>query len=68
VCADEVSFYFASQVTGDGLPVPYPDVSGIAHGEVYLNLVNRDMLREVWDVRFVANKEGTKVKVDWESE
>lgn len=66
--ADKPRYYFASQVTGEGKAVPFADASAIAHGEVYLNLVNRDLVRDVWHVRFVATKDGTKVKVEWESE
>lgn len=61
-------FYFASQVTGEDKPVPYQEVSGLAHGEVYLNLVNRDLARNVWHVKFTANKDGTKARVEWETE
>ncbi|EXJ90443.1 hypothetical protein A1O1_03545 [Capronia coronata CBS 617.96] len=63
-----IRFYFASQVTAEGKVVPESEVSAVAHGEVYVNLVNRDLVRDVWHVKFSANKEGTKVKVEWESE
>ncbi|KAL2432253.1 hypothetical protein ABEF95_004403 [Exophiala dermatitidis] len=63
-----IRFYFASQVTGEDKPVPYQEVSGLAHGEVYLNLVNRDLARNVWHVKFTANKDGTKARVEWETE
>ncbi|KAG9781161.1 hypothetical protein KCU88_g3541, partial [Aureobasidium melanogenum] len=63
-----IRFYFASQVTGEDKPVPYQEVSGLAHGEVYLNLVNRDLARNVWHIKFTANKDGTKARVEWETE
>ncbi|KAL2157293.1 hypothetical protein VTH06DRAFT_6231 [Thermothelomyces fergusii] len=53
----EFRFYFASQVTEDGGPVPYPEVSGEAHGEVYWRLVNGE--RAEWDVRFTAAPDGS---------
>ena len=46
-------FYFASQVTKDGGPVPYQDVDGKRHGEEYLRLVQEEG-EKAWDVRFVA--------------
>lgn len=45
-------FYWASQVTKDGGPVPNEDVDAKAHGEKYLELTKRKELGE-WDVRFV---------------
>lgn len=51
-------FYFASQVTADGGPVPYPDVSGDAHGDAYWKLINGGIGWEKWDLRFVADSEG----------
>lgn len=52
-------FYFASEVTSDGGPVPYPDVSGEAHGDAYWKLVNGGIDLEKWDLRFVATSDGT---------
>lgn len=46
-------FYFASQVTDDGGPVPYEDVYADAHGRRYVELVDRADLGE-WDVRFAS--------------
>lgn len=46
-------FYFASQVTRDGGPVPYQDVDGKRHGEEYLGLAQEEG-EKGWDVRFVA--------------
>ncbi|KAH7016017.1 uncharacterized protein B0I36DRAFT_254748 [Microdochium trichocladiopsis] len=51
-------FYFASQVTATGGPVPYPDVSGEAHGDLFWKVVNREMGLNSWDLRFVVNSEG----------
>jgi hypothetical protein len=51
-------FYFASQVTADGGPVPYHDVSGEAHGEFYCKVVNGEMGLNGWDLRFVVNSDG----------
>jgi len=47
--------YFASQVTKDGGPVPYPDVDGEEHGKVYYDLVQSGSKAD-WDVRFLGNK------------
>ncbi|PGG97476.1 hypothetical protein AJ80_09695 [Polytolypa hystricis UAMH7299] len=44
-------FYFASQVTADGAPVPYPDIVADAHGTAYWDLINRKE-QGPWDVRF----------------
>ncbi|KAL2256523.1 hypothetical protein VTK26DRAFT_1533 [Humicola hyalothermophila] len=49
---DGFRFYFASQVTESGGPVPYPYVDGEAHGEAYWRLVEGEL--EGWDVRFTA--------------
>lgn len=46
-------FYFASQITKDGSPVPYKDVDAAAHGRQYTELVDRQSLGD-WDVRFIA--------------
>lgn len=45
-------FYFASQITDKGGPVPYQDVDAEAHGRQYSELAKRTELGE-WDVRFV---------------
>ncbi|KAK4236967.1 epimerase/ hydratase [Achaetomium macrosporum] len=55
--AKEFRFYFASQVTETGGPVPYPQVSGEAHGEVYWKLANEG--RNHWDVRFTVAPDGS---------
>jgi hypothetical protein len=47
-------FYFASQVTANGGPVPYPEVDGDAHGKVYSDLINR-VSQGNWDVRFLGD-------------
>lgn len=51
-------FYFASQVTADGGAVPYHDVSGEAHGDLYWKVVNGEMGLNGWDLRFVVNSDG----------
>ncbi|KAL2130341.1 hypothetical protein VTI74DRAFT_6592 [Chaetomium olivicolor] len=55
--AKEFRFYFASQVTDEGGPVPYPQVSGGAHGEAYWELVNGKV--DGWDVRFTVASDGS---------
>ncbi|KAK4244964.1 epimerase/ hydratase [Corynascus novoguineensis] len=55
--AKEFRFHFASQVTDNGGPVPYPDVSGELHGEVYWKLANEE--RFGWDVRFAVGPDGS---------
>lgn len=55
-------FYFASQVTADGGPVPYHEVVGEAHGDVYWRLVKGDVGQTGWDLRFTASGDG-KAKV-----
>lgn len=52
-------FYFASQVTEEGGPVPYPQVSAEAHGEAYWKLVSGDVGRGSWDIRFIAAADGS---------
>lgn len=47
-------FYFASQVTESGGPVPYDQVSGEAHGKVYVSLAQEREQRP-WDIRFLAD-------------
>ncbi|KFY86059.1 hypothetical protein V498_07609 [Pseudogymnoascus sp. VKM F-4517 (FW-2822)] len=51
-------FYFTSQVTADGGAVPYHDVSGEAHGDLYWKVVNGEMGLSGWDLRFVVNSDG----------
>ncbi|KAK3304957.1 epimerase/hydratase [Chaetomium strumarium] len=54
---NQFRFYFASQVTDDGGPVPYPQVSGEAHAEVYWKLANEE--GHGWDVRFSVAADGS---------
>ena len=54
-------FYFASQVLVNGGPVPYPEVDGPAHGEVYWNLVEGKASTNGWDVRFIVDGDGNVV-------
>lgn len=44
-------------MTDNGGPVPYPDVSGEAHGEVYWKLANEEGFG--WDVRFAVGPDGS---------
>ncbi|KAK4140182.1 epimerase/ hydratase [Dichotomopilus funicola] len=55
--AKEFRLYFASQVTDEGGPVPYPQVSGEAHGEAYWKLMNEE--GHDWDVRFSVASDGS---------
>ena len=45
-------FYFVSQVTEEGGPVPYDKVDGTRHGGEYVRIVEGS--EESWDVRFTA--------------
>ncbi|KAM5355156.1 hypothetical protein ACJ41O_001802 [Fusarium nematophilum] len=51
-------FYFASQIQEDGGPVPYPDVKGEAHGDVYWKAVQGEMGVDGWDLRFTVDADG----------
>lgn len=53
---DVSRFYFASEVSDDGGPVPYPDIHGDTHGRVYYELVESSKKGQgPWDVRFRGN-------------
>ncbi|SPO07020.1 uncharacterized protein DNG_09714 [Cephalotrichum gorgonifer] len=52
-------FYFASQVTEEGRAVSYPGVSGDAHGDAYWRIVKGEIEEGNWDLRFVANSDGS---------
>ncbi len=45
------SFYFASQVTPEGEPVQYEELSGEAHGNAYWDIVQRGE-QGSWQVTF----------------
>jgi NAD(P)-dependent dehydrogenase (short-subunit alcohol dehydrogenase family) len=53
-------FYYASQITVDGGPVPWEDVDADAHESIYWELANKQD-QGPWDVRFVGKGAETHV-------
>jgi len=60
VSLDENRIDHPSRFIREGKAVPYPAIGAVAHGEVYLHLVNRDGMSSSWRVQ--------KSTVEWESE
>ena len=54
-------FYFASQVTSEGVVVQMADVEAGAHGTIYWELAN-EKVQGAWDVRFLGNGKVVPVK------
>lgn len=62
--ANHDRFFFASQVTKSGSPVPYSDVNGAAHGNVYLKLVTGELGMSGWDFRFIADSDDNIIEAN----
>ena len=54
-------FYFPSQVTEAGNPVPHPQINAETHGKVYWELI-REQSQGDWDVRFLDDGSVVKAK------